>query len=51
MVLQECRGLEKRLEVTMDDKVVQLPPLEALVVLNIPCWGAGVRPWTMGVGT
>lgn len=27
---------------------VDLPDLESVVILNIPSWGAGVRPWTLG---
>ncbi|KAF2357512.1 Diacylglycerol kinase catalytic domain, partial [Trinorchestia longiramus] len=45
-----CESLETKLVVRMDGQLVQLPPLEALVVLNIPSWGAGVRPWSMGAG-
>jgi diacylglycerol kinase (ATP) len=32
----------------MDGKKIDLPELEAIVVLNIPSWGAGARPWRMG---
>ncbi|XP_069944462.1 diacylglycerol kinase epsilon isoform X1 [Cherax quadricarinatus] len=46
----ECKDLDKKLELYMDNQKVQLPNLEAVVVLNIASWGAGVRPWTMGVG-
>lgn len=34
----------------MDGIKINLPEIEALVVLNIACWGAGVRPWAMGPG-
>nr|CAG4645341.1 EOG090X00MP [Lynceus sp. MCZ IZ 141354] len=47
---QNCDGLEKQLSVYLDDKVLDLPELQALVVLNIDSWGAGVHPWSMGVG-
>ncbi|CAH2980291.1 unnamed protein product [Chilo suppressalis] len=45
-----CCGLEKRLRVRVDHACVplDLPPLQALVVLNIPSWGAGVDLWSMG---
>ncbi|XP_064097949.1 diacylglycerol kinase epsilon-like [Macrobrachium nipponense] len=46
----ECKNLEQRLELYMDNKPVELPNLEAVVVLNIATWGAGVRPWTLGAG-
>ncbi len=34
----------------MDGVKVDLPNIESVVVLNIPCWGAGVKPWTLGSG-
>ena len=34
----------------MDGKKIELPEIESVVVLNIPCWGAGVRPWSLGTG-
>lgn len=46
----ECKDLDQRLDLYMDNQRVDLPNLEALVVLNIACWGAGVRPWTLGTG-
>ena len=27
---------------------MELPNIESVVVLNIPCWGSGVRPWELG---
>ena len=50
MIEHECKDLDQRLVVVMDGHKVKLPQLEAIVVLNIPCWGAGVRPWKMGAG-
>ena len=38
------------LELHMDGVVQELPNIESVVVLNIPCWGAGVRPWELGQG-
>ncbi|KAG7158641.1 diacylglycerol kinase epsilon-like isoform X2 [Homarus americanus] len=46
----ECKDLDQKLELYMDDQKVELPNLEAVVVLNIASWGAGVRPWTLGTG-
>ncbi|VDM40492.1 unnamed protein product [Toxocara canis] len=40
-----CADLEKKIELTVDGVVIPLPALEGITVLNIPCWGAGVRPW------
>ncbi|CAJ0571108.1 unnamed protein product, partial [Mesorhabditis spiculigera] len=42
-----CSGLESKIELTVDGKVVELPEIEGLIFLNIPCWGAGVEPWSM----
>merc|ERR1712038_2225451 len=48
---RECQDLDKILELYLDDEKVTLPDgIEAVVVLNIPCWGAGVRPWELGSG-
>ena len=39
------------LDLYLDDEKVVLPDgIEAVVVLNIPSWGAGVRPWELGSG-
>ncbi|CAH0723419.1 unnamed protein product, partial [Brenthis ino] len=48
-----CGGLEKRLRVQLGagaagGEALPLPPLQALVLLNIPSWGAGVDLWSMG---
>lgn len=32
----------------MDGKVIKLPHLESIVILNIPYWGGGVDPWNIG---
>ena len=34
----------------MDGVKIELPEIESVVVLNIPCWGAGVKPWSLGSG-
>jgi len=48
---RECKDLDKILELYLDDQKVTLPDgIEAIVVLNIPSWGAGVRPWELGSG-
>ncbi|XP_028161560.1 diacylglycerol kinase epsilon isoform X1 [Ostrinia furnacalis] len=43
-----CDALERRLAARVDGAELALPPLQALVVLNIPSWGAGVDLWSMG---
>ncbi|CAB3400087.1 unnamed protein product [Caenorhabditis bovis] len=40
-----CKGLNDRIDLYLDDVLVQLPDVEGLVFLNIPYWGAGVKPW------
>uniref|UniRef100_F1KVS0 Diacylglycerol kinase n=1 Tax=Ascaris suum TaxID=6253 RepID=F1KVS0_ASCSU len=40
-----CADLEKKVELIVDGTIIELPPLEGITILNIPCWGAGVRPW------
>jgi hypothetical protein len=32
-------------KVYLDDKLIKLPDLESIVVLNISSWGAGCRVW------
>ena len=34
----------------MDGERIDLPDIESVVVLNIPYWGAGVKPWLLGNG-
>ncbi|KAJ0177210.1 hypothetical protein K1T71_007219 [Dendrolimus kikuchii] len=44
-----CGGLERRVCVRADGGApLPLPPVQALVALNIPSWGAGVDLWSMG---
>jgi diacylglycerol kinase (ATP) len=38
-----CKDLNNKVELIIDERRVELPALEGIVVLNIPCWGAGVR--------
>ena len=47
---QECKNLHERLEVELDGKKIDLPPLEGLVVLNIGSWCGGCEMWK-GTGT
>ena len=34
----------------LDGKIIELPHLESIVVLNISHWGGGVEPWSIGKG-
>lgn len=49
VVERECKDLDKRIEVYLDGKQVDLPSTESIVVLNIPFWGAGVKLWELGL--
>nr|CDS26387.1 diacylglycerol kinase [Hymenolepis microstoma] len=40
-----CKDLQKKVVVEADGKVLDLPPLEGIVVLNILSWGGGANPW------
>ncbi|VDN01973.1 unnamed protein product [Thelazia callipaeda] len=39
-----CANLNQKIELTVDGEIIPLPSIEGLTVLNIPFWGAGVRP-------
>lgn len=45
VVAADCKNIERRLDIYLDGKLVELPELESIVVLNIPSWGAGVNLW------
>ncbi|CAG0892538.1 unnamed protein product [Darwinula stevensoni] len=45
-----CKNLEKKVQLFMDNEEVTLPEVESIVLLNIPYWGAGVKPWQLGTG-
>lgn len=47
---RQCQRLQQRLALWLDGRRVELPDVEAVVVQNIACWGAGVRPWQLGQG-
>jgi len=49
VVERECKDLDKSLEVYLDDKKIELPSIESVVILNIPSWAAGVDLWKMGM--
>ncbi|XP_019880958.1 diacylglycerol kinase epsilon [Aethina tumida] len=48
VVNSDCKNLEKRLDLFLDGKQIDLPELESIVILNISSWGAGVNLWRMG---
>ncbi|XP_026680991.1 diacylglycerol kinase epsilon, partial [Diaphorina citri] len=43
-----CRDLDQRIELYLDGERVDLPPIESVVVLNIPSWASGVDLWKLG---
>ncbi|XP_077980143.1 diacylglycerol kinase epsilon-like [Glandiceps talaboti] len=43
---QECKYLHRKITVELDGKLIDLPELEGIVVLNINSWGAGCPLWT-----
>lgn len=45
---RSCEGLEQEVQLYVDDKKVEIPPVQAIVFLNIDSWGAGINPWNMG---
>lgn len=45
---RECKNLHKKVELYLDNNRMEVPEVEAIVILNIACWGAGVRPWELG---
>ncbi|XP_014213922.1 diacylglycerol kinase epsilon [Copidosoma floridanum] len=49
VVERDYKDLNKRLEVYLDGRKVELPSIESIVVLNIPSWGAGVDLWNMNL--
>ncbi|KAK7502394.1 hypothetical protein BaRGS_00006347, partial [Batillaria attramentaria] len=45
---RECKNLHLKLKVELDGRLIQLPEIEGLVILNISSWGGGCRPWELG---
>uniref|UniRef100_A0A6B2ED13 Diacylglycerol kinase n=1 Tax=Phlebotomus kandelakii TaxID=1109342 RepID=A0A6B2ED13_9DIPT len=48
VMIPDCVGLDKEIELWLDDKKIDLPELQSVVFLNIDSWGAGVKLWEMG---
>ncbi|KAL5110293.1 Diacylglycerol kinase theta [Taenia crassiceps] len=40
-----CKDLQKKVVVEADGRVLDLPSLEGILVLNILSWGGGANPW------
>ena len=43
IVQRDCEGIEQKLELYLDNKLVELPELQSIVFLNIDSWGAGCK--------
>lgn len=44
----ECKNLHKKIKVELDGQLIELPEIEAIVILNISSWGGGCQPWGAG---
>uniref|UniRef100_A0A914EBL2 Diacylglycerol kinase n=1 Tax=Acrobeloides nanus TaxID=290746 RepID=A0A914EBL2_9BILA len=42
---RSCKDLYKRIDLEVDGKQIDLPPVEGLVILNLLSWGSGCNPW------
>lgn len=40
-----CKDLHKEVKLEVDGKVVDLPQVEGIIILNILSWGSGANPW------
>jgi len=49
VIEKTCRDLQDCVEVYLDGKLVDLPALEGIAVLNIASFGAGMNLWELGV--
>nr|XP_012235776.1 PREDICTED: diacylglycerol kinase theta isoform X7 [Linepithema humile] len=40
-----CKDLHREIRLEVDGKVVELPQVEGIIILNILSWGSGANPW------
>ncbi|XP_023721658.1 diacylglycerol kinase theta isoform X7 [Cryptotermes secundus] len=40
-----CKDLHKEIRLEVDGKLVELPQVEGIIILNILSWGSGANPW------
>ncbi|XP_024086284.1 diacylglycerol kinase theta isoform X3 [Cimex lectularius] len=40
-----CKDLHREVKLEVDGKLVDLPPVEGIIILNILSWGSGANPW------
>ncbi|CAG5107360.1 Similar to Dgkq: Diacylglycerol kinase theta (Rattus norvegicus) [Cotesia congregata] len=48
MLDKTCRDMQRKIRLEVDNKVIDLPPLEGMIILNIQSWGSGAKPWGDG---
>lgn len=41
----ECKNLHERIELELDGRIIRLPQLEGIVILNINSWCGGCQIW------
>ena len=39
------KELHNQIRIEVDGKLIQLPPVEGIIILNILSWGSGANPW------
>ncbi|XP_064653188.1 diacylglycerol kinase theta-like isoform X3 [Lineus longissimus] len=42
---KSCKDLHRMIKVEVDGKLITLPPVEGIIILNILSWGSGANPW------
>uniref|UniRef100_A0A1I7RTX5 Diacylglycerol kinase n=1 Tax=Bursaphelenchus xylophilus TaxID=6326 RepID=A0A1I7RTX5_BURXY len=42
---RNCKDLWKRVDLEVDGKPIELPPVEGICILNLMSWGSGANPW------
>nr|CAG4644551.1 EOG090X00MP [Leptodora kindtii] len=40
-----CKDMHREMRLEVDGKLVELPPVEGIIILNILSWGSGANPW------
>ncbi|KAK9880180.1 hypothetical protein WA026_010053 [Henosepilachna vigintioctopunctata] len=40
-----CKDLRREIRLEVDGKLVELPQVEGIIILNILSWGSGANPW------
>lgn len=43
LVLRDCEGLQNKIDLYLDEELIELPELQSIVLLNIDSWGAGCK--------